>query len=167
MSIRTIAITTIVLIQLSATPAAIAAPWQFDENSTPTRAVVTNENNESLEVFLEQKQIMLEFSTAPRRTPARTSCPTLQIDSRTPLHFYRPGAGCTPGANSVTYNIAEMSGSEVSSLPLYRLANGSVAYLRYVAEDGSYYESSFSLSRSKQAMRRALGAVEIVAGDEE
>ncbi len=101
--------------------------------------------------------VHLEFTTSAPDGLERSSCPTFQVDDRTPLHFYPVGPGCQVDGRRAIYTVASIAGARVESLPLYRLMNGGRVAFRYQTQDGTYHESVFSLRASKQALLGALG----------
>lgn len=139
-----------------------AAPWHLEpapQASDPLHARVDNDDNESLVVHRDSNNgIILEFTTTARHGLGRSSCPTFQIDRRTPQHYFALGERCEVAGPSARYTLATVVTDKVVSLILYRLINGARVAFRYVSQDGTYHQSVFSLSQSKQALMGALGA---------
>lgn len=134
------------------------AAWRIDGEVAPVRAVVESTGGSRLAVYSDpDNTVFLEFTTTARGGLTRSSCPTFQVDRRTPQHFYRPGPLCTVTGPSVRYTLARISADNVQSLVLHRLLNGNQVAFRYLALDGTYHEDVFTLSRSKQALLAALG----------
>ncbi|MEM7543751.1 MAG: hypothetical protein AAF384_19515 [Pseudomonadota bacterium] len=85
------------------------------------------------------------------------NCPTLQIDSRVPVHHETPGDNCAIEMHAATIVLGDIVDELIISLPLHRLMNGSQLAVRFVTASGEYRESLFSLSNSKQAIQAAIG----------
>jgi hypothetical protein len=153
-----------------------AGPWrqQSAQSSDPQfaqwpRALVDNDKGATLTVFRNEKgAVFIEFTTVAPDGLARSSCPTFQIDTRTPVHFYALGADCTVSGKAVRYSVAQITDARVESLALHRLLNGNRLEFRYLTQGGNYQQSVFSLRQSKQAMLGALGeTLKIAPGDSE
>ena len=100
------------------------------------------------------------------RSLSRSSCPTFQIDRRIPMHFFEIGNGCNIGMVEATYNLGRVQSRRITSLILHRLMNGSNVAFRYTTQDGTYHEARFPLTRSKRALRNAIGRDTRVVADE-
>ncbi len=151
-------------------PAALtAAPWRLaDGDAGPPRAVVDNDRGALLAVYREGDRVYLDFSSSAVGGLTRSSCPTFQVDQRTPLHFYALGADCEITGGNARYALTDIVAERTESLVLYRLINGNRITFRYQSLDGRYYESVFSLSQSKQALLGALGrSLSVEAGADE
>ena len=136
------------------------AAWQSQPavDSTPDRAVSENGEGEQLSIYRGPgAELVLELKTRLVHGLYDGSCPTFQIDTRTPQHHYLAGAGCRIDGAFARYIISDQSRGTIESLVVYRLMNGNQVTFRYQSKNGNYHQSRFSLSRSKQAMRNALG----------
>lgn len=148
----------VLLVAVTALPGTAAADWQLAGGATP-RASVADDAGNQLALYRDQAgQIYLEFQPHDGFSRlARTTCPTFQIDRRTPLHHAPLGAGCHIEDNRAIYALAVLEQRTVVSRALYDLMNGSRIAFRYVTADGAYREHVFSLARSADAIRGALG----------
>ena len=97
---------------------------------------------------------------------SRSSCPTFQIDRRIPIHFFEIGNGCNAGIVEVTYDLGRVRSRRITSLILHRLMSGNNVAFRYTTQDGTYHEARFPLTRSKHALRNAIGRDTLVVSDE-
>ncbi|MGR8950567.1 MAG: hypothetical protein ACU84Q_21190 [Gammaproteobacteria bacterium] len=88
---------------------------------------------------------------------APNNCPTLQIDTRLPVHHTEVGDYCSVKTLAAVIELGRVQDSGVISLPLYRLMNGTQLSVRFVTSSGEYRELKFTLRNSKQAIKAALG----------
>ncbi len=139
-------------------PAAYAA-WQTTTVGARAVASINGEHGQRLEMFVDARDtIFLRFTLGQGfETFAATSCPTFQIDERKPMHHFNPGPQCTVSSKDVTFSLGEIVDRGIRSLVVHRLLNGNAVTFRYTVSNGQYREATFSLSRSKQAMRKLLG----------
>lgn len=106
----------------------------------------------------EDDEIKLNVSLAPGFIQyAPNSCPTLQIDSRTPVHHNEIGEDCAVETHTVSISLGDIIDNQIISLPLHRLMNGSQLAVRFVTSSGEYREAKFSLRNSKQAIKASIG----------
>ena len=124
-----------------------AAPWRLEKSpqaSDPLRARVNNDHNESLVVHRDSNNgVILEFTTTARHGLGRSSCPTFQIDRRTPQHYFALGEQCEVAGATARYTVTTVVTGKVVSLVLYRLINGTRVAFRYISQDGTYHQSVF------------------------
>jgi hypothetical protein len=73
------------------------------------------------------------------------------------MHHFVPGPNCTVASKNVTFSLGEIVDRGIRSLVVHRLLNGNAVTFRYTVSNGQYRQARFSLSRSKQAMRKLLG----------
>lgn len=139
-------------------PAAYAA-WQTTVTGDRAVASIDGEHGQRLELFVDaQDAIYLRLTLGQGfETFAAASCPTFQIDERQPMHHFDPGPDCTIASKSATFSLGEIVDRGIRSLVVHRLLNGNAVTFRYTVSNGQYREAKFSLSRSKQAMRKLLG----------
>ncbi len=135
------------------------AAWQTTTAGERAVAAVNGEHGQRLELFVDATDtIFLRLTLGPGfETFAATSCPTFQIDERTPMHHFDPGPDCTMADKDVTFSLGEIVDRGIHSLIVHRLLNGNAVTFRYTVSNGQYREAKFSLSRSKQATRKLLG----------
>jgi hypothetical protein len=140
---------------VAATPA--TAQWRIDGGAEP-RALSTDAAGNEVSVYRDHAgQVYLEFRPQGGFSRlARNSCPTFQIDRRTPLNHPALGAGCLIEDNRAIYTLATLSDRTLVSRPVYDLMNGNRVAFRYLTENGAYREHVFSLERSADAIRGAL-----------
>ncbi len=147
---------------ISALPLRAAGERWTTETGNPAaprpQATVTNPHGDKLLVFADQDgHIMTQFNSASPVSLNQTSCPTFQIDQRQPPHSFPVGQRCRVEGHQALVEIAALSGRTLESRVLYEFINGSRIAFRFTTQDGAYHERSFSLSRSKQAIAKALG----------
>lgn len=145
------------LLLCAMTSAAPAAEWRLVGGAEP-RALVADDGGNALALYRDRPgRIYLEFQPHGGFSRlARTSCPTFQVDRRTPLHHAALGDGCRIEDNRAIYTLATVQERTLVSRPVYDLMNGSRVAFRYVTEDGTYREVVFTLSRSADAIRGAV-----------
>jgi hypothetical protein len=85
------------------------------------------------------------------------ACPTVQVDRRLPLLFPPVGHGCVVTPHKAAVRIGQRTDRDVRSPMVYNLVNGTVLAVRYQSREERYIELTFPLSRSKQAVKAALG----------
>ena len=124
-----------------------------------TVASVSNERGQQLELFVDDLDVIFLRITLGQgfETFATSSCPTFQIDNRKPMHHFDPGPDCAVASKNVTFALGEIVDQGIRSLVVHRLLNGNAVTFRYTESNGQYRQAEFSLSRSKQAMRKLLG----------
>ncbi|MGB1885408.1 MAG: hypothetical protein ACPHUF_16020 [Gammaproteobacteria bacterium] len=136
------------------------ANWQAQsaEGQRPSRAQVRNADSEILALYRgPADELVLELTIKSPQRLDGSSCPTFQIDKRRPQHHFAGGENCAVKGRTVRYVVASESRGEIESLVTYRLLNGNDVNFRYRTNDGKYHQSRFTLGRSKQAVRAALG----------
>ncbi|MEQ8661299.1 MAG: hypothetical protein RLW62_10810, partial [Gammaproteobacteria bacterium] len=137
-----------------------AAPWavRTARDGSPPRAEIVNAAGARLAVFRDAAgAVVAEFRAAAPSPLAAGHCPTFQVDARLPLHHYPPGEDCAVDGRSARFTLVRDAGPRVESDVLYQLMNGSQVAFRFTTRDGAYHEARFPLTRSKNALRRALG----------
>ena len=92
------------------------------------------------------------------------ACPTYRVDKRPPRLVHLQGeTTCRMEAQRAHFSFGQQSAGKVRSTELHRLLNGTSIVFSYQLEEAGYAQSSFSLSRSKYAVRGVIGkGVEIV-----
>lgn len=143
---------------------AAAAQWTFhrvnaEANPDYAQAVQVNEAGGEIKVFRDaEAQVFLEFKITPGFSGlSRSSCPTFQIDRHIPMHYFNVEKSCHVEAARVVYDLGQIRDNVLTSLVVHRLMNGVKVAFRYLTQDGTYHESRFALSRSKEALTSALG----------
>lgn len=146
------------ILSSSVVPAAYAA-WQTTAVGDREVASVNGEHGQRLELFVDARDTIFLRLTLGQgfETFAAASCPTFQIDERKPMHHFNPGPNCTVSSKNVTFSLGEIVDRGIRSLVVHRLLNGNAVTFRYTVSNGQYREAKFSLSRSKQAVRKLLG----------
>jgi hypothetical protein len=141
---------------------AATAAWSTrapDESNLDPIAYITNDAGLRAEIFLgDQNAVYLRLVLGEGfETFAATNCPTFQIDKRKPMHHFDIGPRCAMVDKKATFLLGRIADREIKSLILHRFMNGDRVTFRYTVKTGQYRQTSFSLSRSKQALKQALG----------
>lgn len=149
----------ILLILLSAALPPAHAAWDTDATGERTVAAITNEHGQRLEVFVDERNVIALRITLGQgfEAFAAATCPTFQIDDRIPMHHFVPGPECVVAGKTATFPLGEIVDQGIRSLIVHRLLNGNAVTFRYTVSNGQYRQAKFSLSRSKQAVRKLLG----------
>ena len=84
-------------------------------------------------------------------------CPTFQVDGRELSNRSINDARCISQARWSEYVIGYVIDEKVLSRPLHNLMNGNVIYYRFILQNGSYNETSFSLSGSRNVIHSSIG----------
>ncbi|MGR9092329.1 MAG: hypothetical protein ACU85U_17300 [Gammaproteobacteria bacterium] len=148
----------LLILSSAALPAAYAA-WETADEGERAVASVSNEHGQHLDLFVDERNAIFLRITLGQgfEAFAAASCPTFQIDERKPMHHFVPGPNCTVASKNVTFSLGEIVDRGIRSLVVHRLLNGNAVTFRYTVSNGQYRQARFSLSRSKQAMRKLLG----------
>ncbi len=142
-----------------------AAEWKIithtDTNSETQTQVAFSENKDgySLEIYKDSVgAIRTRFSlnTALDMFAKRT-CPTYQIDTRLIDNRSINDAPCLTDMVWSEFVLGYVTNFNVTSAKLNALMNGSTVTFRFMLENGSYMETSFSLAGSKRATLSVLG----------
>lgn len=143
---------------------AAAAQWTLhkvnaDASVDYAHAVQVNDAGSELKVFRDARShVFLEFKITPGFSGlSRSSCPTFQIDRLIPMHYFSVDHSCHIEAARVVYDLGQIRNNALTSLVVHRLMNGVKVAFRYLTQDGTYHESRFALSRSKEVLTTALG----------
>ncbi len=164
-------IITVLLICYSALhlTSAVAAQWTLhrapsDTGGDHVLAVQVNDSGSEIKVFRNGRaEVFLEFKKSPGFSGlSRSSCPTFQIDRRIPMHYFNVDQSCHIDADRVVYDLGQIRDNALTSLVVHRLMNGGKVAFRYLTQDGTYHESRFELSRSKEILTSALGVDTLV-----
>jgi hypothetical protein len=141
-------------------PALVVADWRIDsaDGATPPRAVVRDADG--VELALKRApddNVYLEFTSVGFAALSRASCPTLQIDTKRPLHHFSVGARCAVAGRRAIMTLGQVEDRTLRSNLVEQLMNGITVSVRFVSADGSYHQAEFALTRSARAIRAALG----------
>lgn len=126
-----------------------ALPIAFEQNTRGDISEVYRDSDGSIILRVKLSPGFIQFSP--------TNCPTLQIDTRLPVHHYQRGENCELSVDQVDITIGDVVDDVVLSLPLHRLINGNQLAVRFVTASGEYRQASFSLANSKRALTEAVG----------
>ena len=143
----------------------LAAGWDIISSSdsfsnNPTQIAYTeNEQGYSLEIYRDGVgAIRSRFSlNRPLDQLAERHCPTFQIDTRLIGNRSINDAPCITDMDWSEFVLGYVNDEEVKSPKLYALVNGITITYRYMLDNGSYEETSFSLSGSKRATLTVIG----------
>jgi hypothetical protein len=143
---------------------AVAAQWTLHEVESNVgddyaQAVQINDAGNEIKVFRDaDAQVFLEFKISPGFSGlSRSSCPTFQIDRRVPMHYFDVDQSCYIEPDRAVYDLGQIRNNTLTSLVVHRLMNGGKVAFRYLTQDGTYHESRFALSQSKQTLTSVLG----------
>ena len=149
-----------------AIPTAGYTQWEIAEESVPHSkegrvpvAVVTNDLGHSLKVYVDDAGIVRGMFTINGGFDAlaTTICPTYRVDERNPKVVGIGETSCQMEPKRAHFSFGQQRGGEVRSTELHRLMNGTAIVFSYPLETVGYRQSSFSLRRSKYAVRGAIG----------
>jgi hypothetical protein len=138
------------------------AAWSVHEPSVAGASSVAyteNSSGQRIEIFVEENgTVVLRLQLGSGfETFSRANCPTFQIDTRKPMHHFEVGNGCYMSEKLTRIELGTIAESEIESLVLHRFMNGNNVTFRYTVETGQYRQTRFSLSSSKQSLKRAIG----------
>ena len=159
---KQIIIATLILLSLSAQ---LQAKWgvmsHTDTDSGLQTRVATIENEEGykLEIYRDANDVIrTRFNIRDSYDLlAAKQCPTFQVDKRELSNRSINDAPCISQARWSEHVIGYITDEQVLSLPLHNLMNGNVIYYRFILQNGSYGETSFSLSGSKSVIYNSIG----------
>lgn len=153
-------------------PMPLSAEWQVithtdTDNDTRTEvAYSTNDEGYSTEIYQDSKGVVrLRFSMNQNRHRLDPdSCPTYQVDKKEPRNRSINDAGCIGHNKWVEYVLGYLIDDQINSGLLVNIMQGNNIYYRFRLKHGGYAETTFSLSGSRNALRKALGEhLDIVA----
>lgn len=146
----------------------LAAQWDIAKEPVPHSAqaqvqvpvaVVRNELGHTLKVYIDDAGVVRGMFTINGGFDALATsiCPTYRVDERQPRVVGNGGAACQIEAKRAHFTLGKQQGGQVQSTELHRLMNGTAILFSYQLDEVGYRESSFSLRRSKFAVRGAIG----------
>jgi hypothetical protein len=146
-------------------PSLVHAEWEVithtdTNNNTETQVAYTkNEDGYSLEIYKDNVgAIRSRFSlSAALDKLAKRTCPTYQVDSTLLDNRSINDAPCLTDLAWSEFILGYTENQTVNSDKLNALMNGITVTFRFILQNGSYKETSFSLSGSKRATLSALG----------
>ena len=122
-------------------------------------ATIENEEGYKLEIYRDANDVVRSRFSIRNSYDliAVKQCPTSQVDERVLSNRSINDATCILQPRWAEYVIGYITDDRVLSLPLHNLMNGNVIYYRFLLKNGTYGETSFSLSGSKDILNTALG----------
>lgn len=147
-------------------PTIVCAEWNVithtnTDNNTET-LVARTKNNEgyTLEIYKDNSgAIRSRLSlNAELDQFAKRSCPTYQIGKFTLDNTSINDAPCLTQSSWTEFILGYSENFVISSKKLNAFLNGNDVIFRFMLENGSYQETSFSLSGSKRAVLSAFGS---------
>lgn len=151
---------------LFAIPVQVLAQWEVITESLPDSdgeipvAIVRNDDGHSLKIYEAQDGTVrgiFSIGNSYEALAAQT-CPTYFVDDHKPEGVRFGEARCRLEPNAAYFTLGEDRGDTIRSASLQRLMNGTDIHFLYHVNNMGYRESSFSLSRSKQALTTAVGS---------
>ena len=138
--------------------ASAGAAWRLLDDTAPAKAAADPADAHQLYIFREQDQVYIELAL-PGEQPAieAGACPTFQVHGKAAFTHVEGQGACEPTATGIRLPLAAVRGQSLVSLELHRIMNGSRLDIRYRTGGGRYRQVTFGLSRSKAAIRGALG----------
>jgi len=146
------------LVLLTAMQAAPAA-WENTDPDTGNVAYIGDEQGQQIALLVDDRNLIflrMQLSQGFEAFGA-SNCPTFQIDARKPMHHFEVGDLCSISPKEAIFSLGHIVDRRIKSLILHRIMNGNAITFRYTISNGQYREARFSLSGSKQSMRRMLG----------
>ncbi len=153
---------------LAASAQAAAAAWSIRDRQTAdgrgdTPIAVTIEPMSRVEVLLHDDDsiwlnIILTGNAGDR---FGASCPTVQIDRKLPVFRPSHSAECLVTPLKTSMLLGHRTPEHIRSKVVYELVNGTQIAVRYQTHEGRYVELVFPLTRSKRAVKAALGGLRI------
>ena len=149
---------------LAAAPAAAVAEWAVitrpgTDNSTTTRVAHTvNKDGYSLEIYRDTNNVIrIRFGMNKLDRLNGKNCPTYQIDNHRARNRSINDAQCLSQNNWAEYVLGYLNDDQVTSTSMLNLMNGNTITYRFILQDYSYSETSFSLAGSKRILQDVLG----------
>jgi hypothetical protein len=147
-------------------PAFVFAEWDVithtntNDNTETQVARIKNEEGYTLEIYKDNVgAIRSRFSlNAKLDQLAKRSCPTYQIGKYTLANRSVNDAPCLNDVSWSEFILGYAENFIVSSRKLNAFLNGNTVIFRFMLENGSYQETSFSLIGSKRATLTAFGS---------
>jgi hypothetical protein len=155
-------IATLILLSLSAQ---LQAMWDVmshtdtDSGLQTDVATIENEKGYKLEIYRDANDVIRSRFNMRNGYDllAAKHCPTFQVDKRDLSNRSINDAPCISQARWSEHVFGYITDEKVLSLPLHNLMNGNVIYYRFILQNGSYGETSFSLSGSKSVIYNSIG----------
>ena len=144
----------------------LASQWDIAKEPMPHSsevqvpvAVVKNDLGHSLKIYIDDVGVVRGMFTINGGFDAFATsiCPTYRVDEKKPRVVGIGAAACQIEPKRAHFTFGRQQDSKVRSTQLHRLMNGTDIVFSYQLDEVGYRESSFSLSRSKYAVRGAIG----------
>ena len=141
------------------------AQWEVVRESLPDSdgevpvAIVRNEDGHALKIYRAgDGSVRGVFSLGDGYgVLAAQTCPSYFVDDHKPQAVRFGEERCRMERSSAYFTLGQNQDDVIRSVSLTRLMNGTSIVFWYHLDELGYAESSFSLSRSKQALTVALG----------
>lgn len=149
----------------SAAGGAVAGPWEVVKESlsaveaTKDVARVENDEGHMLKIYRDGNDVVHgDFYLKPGLAVMDDrSCPTYRIDGQDPFLARFGGESCRMQARAAVFTLGRVEGTELRSVPVMELMNGTRLKFIYHTKQAGYRETEFTLRGSKQALNAALG----------
>ncbi len=147
------------------TPLSVSAEWNIIthtslNNDLKTQVAYTeNKSGYSLEIYKDNVgSVRSRFTLNSSLNLISTDiCPTYQVDLILVKNTSFNDAPCISNLNWSEFILGYITNNQISSLSLDALLNGNEVTFRFVLDNGSYKETSFSLTGSKRAALKVIG----------
>ena len=154
-----------ILSVLLAMPSLSIAQWHIvphanlDNNKETKVAFTENKNGYSLEIYKDSVgAIRVRFTlNSELNLFSDNICPTYQVDLTLIKNTSFNDAPCVSKKNWSEFILGYVTNKNITSLSLDALLNGNVVTFRFILDNGSYKETSFSLKGSKRASLKVIG----------
>ena len=155
-------IATLILLSVSAQ---LRALWNkmshtnMDPGLQTDVATIENEERYKLEIYRDANDVIRSRFNIRNGYDllAAKQCPTFQVGERELSNRSINNALCISQARWSEHVLGYITDEKVLSLPLRNLMNGNVIYYRFILQNGSCGETSFSLSGSKSVIYNSIG----------
>ena len=146
-------------------PIASYADWDIITHTNLNNALKTqvayteNKNGYSLEIYKDTVgAVRARFTlNSSLNLISKTICPTYQVDLTLVKNTSFNDAPCISNLNWSEFILGYITNNNITSLSLDALLNGNEVIFRYVLDNGSYKETSFSLAGSKRTVLKVIG----------
>lgn len=147
-------------------PAFVSAEWNVithtntNDNTETQVAHIKNDEGYVLEIYQDNTGAIRSRLSLNSKLDqfAKRSCPTYQIGRYTLDNTSVNDAPCLTNVAWTEFILGYTENYAVSSKKLNAFLNGNSVIFRFILENGSYQETSFSLSGSKRAVLSAFGS---------
>lgn len=145
-------------------PPVCLAQWEvlvhnnIDNGSQTRIASIENTDGYELEVYRDENNaVRLRFNASKTQARFESShCPTYQVDEQKPQNVSVNDARCLSNGKWAEYVLGYVIDDQIESDLLHTIKNGIVIHYRFIAQEGVYKETEFTLAGSSRALSEAL-----------